>query len=177
IFAQLPWRTRVVEGLLGADLIGFQRTGDATNFVRVVRRLTDLTTRGQVITVPATDDTPERTVRAAAFPISIDSARFDAMARSDEVRARAREIRHDLGDPEVLLLGVDRLDYTKGIRHRIKAYGELLDEGRLAAPRAALVQVASPSRQNVEAYQQLREEVEVLVGRINGEHGQIGAAA
>lgn len=177
IFAQLPWRRQVVEGLLGADLIGFQRGGDASNFVRVVRRLTDLTTKGQVIHCPGTDDAPEREVRAAAFPISIDSSRFDALARRDDVRARAREIRRDLGDPRVLLLGVDRLDYTKGIRHRIKAYGELLEEGRLEVPDAALVQVASPSRENVEAYQQLREEVELLVGRINGEHGQIGAAA
>lgn len=176
IFAQLPWRRQVVEGLLGADLIGFQRTGDAGNFVRVVRRFTDLTTRGPVVTVPGPDG-KERHVRASAFPISIDSSRFDAMARTPEVQARAREIRADLGDPDVVLLGVDRLDYTKGIRHRIKAYGELLEEGRLTVPDAALVQVASPSRQNVEAYQQLREEVEVLVGRINGEFGRIGSAA
>lgn len=171
IFAQLPWRRQVVEGLLGADLIGFQRAGDASNFVRVVRRLTDLSTRGQFVTVG------ERLVRAAAFPISIDSAHFDRLARTPEVVERAKQIRADLGNPDVLLLGVDRLDYTKGIRHRIKAYGELLDEGRLQVPNAALVQVASPSRENVEAYQQLRDEVESLVGRINGEHGQIGAAA
>ncbi|WP_225755140.1 trehalose-6-phosphate synthase [Actinotalea sp. Marseille-Q4924] len=177
IFAQLPWRRQVVEGLLGADLIGFQRAGDAGNFVRVVRRLTDLTTKGQVVHCPGADGAAGREVRAAAFPISIDSSRFDAMARQEDVRARAREIRRDLGDPRVLLLGVDRLDYTKGIRHRIKAFGELLEEGRLGVPDAALVQVASPSRENVEAYQQLREEVELLVGRINGEHGQIGAAA
>jgi alpha,alpha-trehalose-phosphate synthase [UDP-forming] len=176
IFAQLPWRQRVIEGLLGADLLGFQRAGDASNFVRVVRRFTDLPSRGNVVIVP-TADGGTRPVRAAAFPISIDSARFDAMARTPEALARAREIRSDLGDPEVLFLGVDRLDYTKGIRHRIKAYGELLAEDRLSAPDAALVQVASPSRQNVEAYQQLREEVEFLVGRINGEHGHIGASA
>ena len=176
IFAQLPWRQKVIEGLLGADLLGFQRAGDASNFVRVVRRFTDLPSRGNVVTVP-TPDGRHRQVRAAAFPISIDSARFDAMARTPEVTARAREIRADLGDPEVLLLGVDRLDYTKGIRHRIKAYGELLAEDRLRTPEAALVQVASPSRQNVEAYQQLRQEVELLVGRINGEHGRIGASA
>ena len=175
IFAQLPWRRQVVEGLLGADLLGFQRTGDAANFIRVVRRFTDLTTRGPLVSVPGDDG--ERQVRAAAFPISIDSSHFDAMARTPEVRARAAEIRADLGDPELLLLGVDRLDYTKGIRHRIKAYGELLAEGRLTVPDAALVQVASPSRQNVEAYQQLRQEVEILVGRINGEYGRIGSSA
>jgi alpha,alpha-trehalose-phosphate synthase [UDP-forming] len=175
IFAQLPWRRQVVEGLLGADLLGFQRTGDAGNFIRVVRRFTDLTTRGPIVTIRTPDG--ERHVHAAAFPISIDSARVDALARTPEVEARAKEIRSDLGDPEVLLLGVDRLDYTKGIRHRIKAYGELLAEGRLHVPDVAMVQVASPSRENVEAYQHLRQEVETLVGRINGSFGRIGSSA
>jgi len=175
IFAQLPWRTQVVEGLLGADLVGFQRGGDAANFVRVVRRLTDLTTRGQVVTL-STDGKVDRHVRAAAFPISIDSGAFDALARTPQVQARAREIRDELGNPTTLLLGVDRLDYTKGIRHRIKAYGELLEDSRLSASTTTLVQVASPSRENVDAYAQLRDEVELLVGRINGDHGQVGHA-
>jgi trehalose 6-phosphate synthase len=177
IFAQLPWRLQVVEGLLGADLIGFQRGGDAANFVRVVRRLTDMTTRGQVITLTDDEGRVDRHVRAAAFPISIDSHAFDRLARTPEVQARAKEIRTELGDPKVLLLGVDRLDYTKGIRHRIKAFEELLEDGRMTVPDATLVQVASPSRENVGAYQQLREEVEAQVGRINGEHGELGHAA
>ncbi|MBO9553017.1 trehalose-6-phosphate synthase [Cellulomonas sp.] len=175
IFTQLPWRKQVVEGLLGADLVGFQRAGDASNFVRVVRRLTDETTRGQIITLMRHGKV-DRHVRAAAFPISIDSGAFDELARSPEVQERARQIRRELGDPEVLLLGVDRLDYTKGIRHRIKAYGELLDDGRLSPSTTTLVQVASPSRENVGAYQQLRDDVELLVGRINGDHGQVGHA-
>lgn len=177
IFAQLPWRRQVVNGLLGADLIGFQRGGDAANFVRIVRRLTDLTTRGQVITLTDDHGHVDRHVRAAPFPISIDSHAFDALARTPEVQQRAREIRTELGDPRVLLLGVDRLDYTKGIRHRIKAFGELLEDGRLTVPDATLVQVASPSRENVGAYQQLRDDVEVLVGRINGEFGELGHPA
>ena len=175
LFIQLPWRKQVVEGLLGADLIGFQRAGDASNFVRVVRRLTGLTTRGQVITL-SKHGKVDRHVRAAAFPISIDSGAFDELARTAEVQARAKQIRAELGDPEVLLLGVDRLDYTKGIRHRIKAYGELLHDGRLSATSTTLVQVASPSRENVDAYAQLRDEVEQLVGRINGDYGQVGHA-
>ncbi|MEN0127985.1 MAG: trehalose-6-phosphate synthase [Brevundimonas sp.] len=175
LFIQLPWRKQVVEGLLGADLIGFQRAGDASNFVRVVRRLTGLTTRGQVITL-SKHGKVDRHVRAAAFPISIDSGAFDELARSAEVQARAKQIRAELGDPDVLLLGVDRLDYTKGIRHRIKAYGELLHDGRLSATSTTLVQVASPSRENVDAYAQLRDEVEQLVGRINGDYGQVGHA-
>jgi trehalose 6-phosphate synthase/phosphatase len=183
LFQQLPWRRQIVEGLLGADLIGFQRGGDASNFVRAVRRLTGYTTRGPIVTVDGergrggSGGPTGRHVRAAAFPISIDSETFDALARTPEVQARAREIRTELGDPDVVMLGVDRLDYTKGIRHRIKAYGELLDDGRVDAASTTLVQVASPSRENVGAYQELRENVEVLVGRINGEFGELGHSA
>jgi alpha,alpha-trehalose-phosphate synthase [UDP-forming] len=177
IFAQLPWRKQIIEGILGADVVGFQRTSDASNFVRAVRRLTDLTTRGQIVTIPGRHGLPDRHVRAAPFPISIDSNRFDRLARRPDVQQRAREIREELGNPRTLLLGVDRLDYTKGISHRIKAFGELVQDGRLTVPEATLVQVASPSRENVEAYQQLREEVELLVGRINGDFGQLGHPA
>ena len=177
LFGQLPWRRQIVDGLLGADVIGFQRNGDAANFVRAVRRLTDYTTRGPVITMPDAEGRPGRNVRAQAFPISIDSRWFDELARSPEVQARAKEIRADLGDPKTVFLGVDRLDYTKGIRHRIKSYGELLEDGRLDVTGATLVQVASPSRENVGAYQDLREHVEILVGRVNGEFGELGHSA
>jgi trehalose 6-phosphate synthase len=172
LFAQLPWRRQVVEGLLGADLVGFQRRADATNFLRACRRAAGLPTRGQAIGVRDTDGVRE--VHAAAFPISIDSAALEAIARRDEVRKRAEDIRLALGNPDVVLLGIDRLDYTKGILHRLNAYGELLDEGRLG-PRVVLVQVASPSRERVEAYRALRDEVELTVSRINGEHALVGS--
>ncbi len=177
IFAQLPWRRQIVQGLLGADLLGFQRGGDATNFLRACRRTARLATRGSLVRVP---DCPQgdqrggREVRAAAFPISIDSAGFGEIARRADVRARASEIRTALGNPGVVLLGIDRLDYTKGILHRLNAYGEVLSEGRLGLPEAVLVQVASPSRERVEHYRRLRDEVEVTVGRINGKHGEVG---
>lgn len=177
IFAQLPWRRQVIDGLLGADLVGFQRPGDAANFVRSVRRFCDVTTRGTMITRHTRSGTPDRHIRAAAFPISIDSHAFDRLARTPEVQRRAMEIRTELGDPEFMLLGVDRLDYTKGIRHRLRAYEELLIEGRIAVPEVTLVQVASPSRENVGAYQQLRDDVESTIGRINGEFGRLGKAA
>ncbi|HEU5271869.1 MAG TPA: trehalose-6-phosphate synthase, partial [Jatrophihabitans sp.] len=174
IYAQLPWRRQIVEGLLGADLIGFQRLSDATNFLRACRRAAGLSTRASTVRVTAGGT--ERHVRVGAFPISIDSAGFERIARQPEVRGRAREIREALGNPEVLLLGVDRLDYTKGISHRLKAYGELLSDGRLSSPAAKLVLVASPSRERVEQYRALRDEVEVTVGRINGEFGEVGNA-
>ena len=171
IFAQLPWRRPVVEGLLGADLLGFQRRTDAANFLRACRRAVGLTTRGSTVRVGGAGG--PREIHAAAFPISIDAAALDAMARREDVRKRAQEIREALGEPALVLLGVDRLDYTKGILHRLRAYGELLDDGRLG-PRVVLIQVASPSRERVEAYQTLRDEVEVTVGRINGQHGEVG---
>ena len=171
IFAQLPWRRPVVEGLLGADLLGFQRRADASNFLRACRRAARLTTRGPVVRVA--EPTGTREVRAAAFPISIDAAALTEIAQREDVAKRAADIRQVLGEPEIVLLGVDRLDYTKGILHRLRAYGELLREGRLGS-RVVMVQVASPSRERVEAYQELRDEVEVMVGRINGQHGEVG---
>jgi trehalose 6-phosphate synthase len=173
IFAQLPWRRQVIEGLLGSDLVGFQRRADAANFLRACRRATGLTTRGPTVRVAGPDGTRE--VHAAAFPISIDSAALSQMAEREDVRKRAREIRDALGQPEIVLLGVDRLDYTKGILHRLKAYGELLNQVRLGPPQAVLVQVASPSRERVEAYRELRDEVELTVSRINGQHAEVGS--
>jgi trehalose 6-phosphate synthase len=218
IFAQLPWRRQVIEGLVGADLLGFQRQQDATNFMRACRRAAGLSTRGSLIRVPdsrpalagagheaghgpgpdsagspaqgaggprpETDESRQRRwdaagsgsreVRAAAFPISIDTAAYEELAAREDVRARAKEIRQALGDPAIVLLGVDRLDYTKGILHRLRAYGEILDEGTLTVPEAVLVLVASPSRERVEHYRLLRDEVEVTVGRMNGKHAELG---
>ena len=105
------------------------------------------------------------------------SQSFEELAATPEVQARAAQIRDDLGNPKTIMLGVDRLDYTKGIGHRLKAFGELLAEGRLAVEDVTLVQVASPSRERVEAYQQLRDEIELTVGRINGDYGTISHQA
>ncbi|WJL95823.1 trehalose-6-phosphate synthase [Microbacterium sp. ET2] len=169
LFAQLPWRRQVLEGLLGADVIGFQRVQDAGNFARAVRRQLRFDTKATGITVPLQDG-GERLALARAFPISIDAESYIEMARRPEIQARAAEIRASLGNPKKILLGVDRLDYTKGIRHRLKAFGELLEDGRVSVEDVTLVQVASPSRERVEAYVQLRDEIELTVGRINGDH-------
>jgi trehalose 6-phosphate synthase len=174
IFAQLPWRRQIVQGLLGADMLGFQRHGDATNFLQACRRSAGLVTKGSLVRVP-TPDGP-REVRVGTYPISIDTASYEELAGRESVRARAREIREALGNPRVVLLGIDRLDYTKGILHRLNAYRELLDQGRLTFPDAVLILVVSPSRERVEHYRRLRDEIEVTVGRINGEHAELGSA-
>jgi trehalose 6-phosphate synthase len=172
LFQQLPWRRQLLEGLLGADLVGFQLPGGAANFVRLVRQRVGHKTHRDLVYLP-----DGRTVRAAAFPISIDTKGFEELAQSPEVTARAKEIRSALGEPRRIFLGVDRLDYTKGIYARLRAYAELLADGHFDVEDAVFVQVAVPSREQVEEYQRLRDETDRLVGRINGDHGKIGRPA
>jgi len=172
IFAQLPWRRQLVNGLLGADLVGFQRHGDAANFLRACRQAAGMVTGGSIVRLRPPD--VSRNVHTATLPISIDWAGYADLVKNAEVRARALENRKALGDPDVVLLGIDRLDYTKGILHRLNAYGELLSDGRFGSLQTVLVLVASPSRERVEQYRLLRDEVEVSVARINGDHGELG---
>ncbi len=177
LFMQLPWRTEIIRGLLGADLVGFHRPGGAQNFLWLARRLVGLEpSRGAVgvRTRPGVVQVGDRTVRVGAFPISIDSAGLDSLARRKDVQARAKQIREDLGNPKKILLGVDRLDYTKGIDVRLRALHELLENGRIDPEDVAMVQLATPSRERVEHYKQMRGDIEQIVGRINGEFARVG---
>jgi trehalose 6-phosphate synthase len=128
LFMQLPWRTELVRGLLGADLVGFQLPGGARNFLSLARR-------------------------------------------------RAAEIRDELGNPATIVLGVDRLDYTKGIDVRLHALGELYAESRISAEDVVMVQLATPSRERVEHYQRMRHDIEQAVSWVNGEFGRVGHPA
>jgi len=169
LFQQLPWRNQILEGLLGADLVGFQVTGGAQNFLRLVRaRLRHEIHRDEIRLNDG------RTIVARAYPISIDSLAMGELAASEATAVRAAEIRHDLGDPKVLFLGVDRLDYTKGLLARMRALGELFHDEVLDVNEVAFVQVATPSRERVDEYRQLRDDMDRLVGRINGDLGRIG---
>ncbi len=172
LFQQLPWRRQLLEGLLGADLIGFQLPGGAANFVRLVRQRVGHKTHRDLVYLP-----DGRTVRAEAFPISIDYKGFEKLSRSDSVQERAVEIREALGGPDIMFLGVDRLDYTKGIHARLRAFAELIRDGELDVESSVFVQVATPSREKVEEYRVLRDEIDRLVGHINGDLGRIGRPA
>ena len=99
------------------------------------------------------------------------------MARSKAIRQRAAQIREELGNPATIVLGVDRLDYTKGIDVRLRALGELYADGRITADNVVMVQLATPSRERVEHYQRMRNDIEQAVGRINGEFGRVGHPA
>lgn len=177
LFMQLPWRAEIVRGLIGADLIGFHRPGGAQNFLWLARTLVGLEPSRGAVGVrsrPGMMQVGNRTVRVGAFPISIDAAGLDGLARTKQVVERAAQVRRDLGNPKTLLLGVDRLDYTKGIDLRLQAMHELLHEGRVRPEDVTFVQLATPSRERVEHYQRMRGEIEQMVGRINGEFARVG---
>ena len=177
IFMQMPWRTEIIEGLLGADLVGFHLAGGAQNFLLLARRLAGAETSRASIGVRARFgevDLGHRKVKVGAFPISIDSAELDLRARDANIRRRAKEIRAELGNPRKILLGVDRLDYTKGIEGRLRAFAELLAEGRAKRDDTVLIQLATPSRERVDSYRLLRNDIEQQVGHINGEYSEVG---
>jgi len=175
LFMQLPRRADLLRGILGADLVGFQTVVGADNFARLCARVLGAeVTPGEHGAQILLDG---RTTRAGAFPISIDVNEMEDLARNPDVVVRAKRLRADLGDPEKVILGVDRLDYTKGIEHRLKAYRELLTDGRVKVEDTIMVQVAVPSRERVEHYKMLRDKVEREVGRINGEFARVGAPA
>lgn len=173
LFMQLPWRTRIVEGLLGADLVGFQTPGGVRNFQLLAHRLTGapISRSRQEVTVG------RRTVKLGSFPISIDSRALDELSRTDAVVKRAAQVREDLGNPKKIILGVDRLDYTKGIDVRLRAFHELLTEERITPGDTVMIQLATPSRERVDHYQRMRDEIELAVGRINGEFAKVGRPA
>ncbi|MBC9226126.1 trehalose-6-phosphate synthase [Aeromicrobium sp. 636] len=169
LFQQLPWRRQILEGLLGADLVGFQMPGGAQNFARLVRQRVGHRTVKDTVFLP-----DGRKVIAKAYPISIDARGFEQLSRTPEVIARAQEIRDSLGNPRHVLIGIDRLDYTKGLPQRLRAFGELVSDGVIDVDDAVFVQVATPSRERVQQYRILRDDINRLVGRINGDMGRIG---
>lgn len=169
LFMQLPWRRQILEGLLGADLIGFQVHSDATNFARIARRLTSADGTSTNLSFEG------RVVRLGAYPISVDCAQISEMVANPAIRARATAIRLELGNPTTVLLGVDRLDYTKGIGQRIRAVSELYADGFLVPGEHVMVQIAVPSRESDAHYEDERRSLEQLVSGANGDQGHVGS--
>jgi trehalose 6-phosphate synthase len=165
IFGRLPWREEVVRGLLGADVVGFQTRQSVLNFARSARAFGGATGPAEALHVDG------RIVRAESVPIAIDTADFRSLAVDHSTVDASHRLREELGNPEHILLGVDRLDYTKGIDIRLRAFETLLEQRPDLLGKVVLVQVAVPSREGVGEYQVIRERVEQLVGRINGAFG------
>ena len=169
LFGILPWRGELLEGLLGADVIGFHTREYVDHFLDSVDRYTD----HSVDRVRGTVRLERRTVRVLPAPIGISVDRLQALSASEGVVEEMRDIRQRLGERRVLL-GVDRLDYTKGIPERMRAFGRLLDEDPSLRERLVFLQIMVPSRTDVAAYAELKEQIDQLVGEINGRHGVTG---
>ncbi len=172
IYARLPWREQVLWGLLGSDVISFHTDEYRGNFLRsVARQLGDsgLQVRGSSVVLP-----DGRVVTTATAPISIDAGEFAALAGAPEVKQGIGALEEQFSG-RTLLLGVDRLDYTKGIIERLLAVEMLLERSPELRTRVAFLQLAVPSRDDVREYRQLRGIVEQHVGRINGMYTQPGS--
>jgi trehalose 6-phosphate synthase/phosphatase len=172
IFLKLPWRFQILEALLDYDLIGFQTPRDLCNVLRCVQMLKEKTRvlgKGIVRRIAM----PEREVRAGAFPIGIDFREFSDLASGDEAVRLSRMIRSHFPDRK-LVIGVDRLDYTKGIPEKLLGFANALERYPDLKGRISLIQVVVPSRTDVPEYQTLKVEIERLVGEINGRFSQVG---
>ena len=172
IYAKLPWRFQVLKALLEFDLIGFQTVRDRRNFVQCVRSfLHDVEVENigplHILHVGSRD------IRVGSFPISIDFDDFVRRAESQEVAESAWYIHENLPKRK-LILGVDRLDYTKGIPLRLESFRMFLRRHPELHTKVTLIQIVVPSRVYIPRYQNLKEEIERLVGEINGELSQSG---
>src|SRR5687767_7355033 len=163
LFRTLPERDELLRGLLGADLVGFHTPAYLRHFAASLTQILGLNV--DIDRVQLAD----REVRLGVFPMGIDVATFNDLAKDPGVQAEVQALR---GDGTVrLVVGVDRLDYTKGIPRRLLSFEKMLQDHPDLRERVRLVQVAVPSRTNVEAYQEFRALVDGLVGRINGDFG------
>lgn len=167
IYRYLPWRTEILEGLLGADLIGFHTYGYTRHFLSSLLRLLGLEQEfGQVMV-------EGRPVNVETFPLGIDVDRFARAAEDPATVTELEDLRRRIGGGKVIL-SVDRLDFTKGIPERLQSYGRFLEQYPEWRGQVTLIAIAVPSRVRVAEYQALKREVDELVGRINGQFGQPG---
>ena len=171
IFARVPWRQEILLGMLGADVVSFHAERYRDNFVRACASLladVGVQVDGSTVVLP-----DQRRVSTTAAPISIDTAEHRRLAADPATAAQIAGLR-DQFQGRSLLLGVDRLDYTKGIVERLLAVEALLERRQDLRTKVAFLQVAVPSRDNVNEYRSLRAAVEGHIGRINGRFTEPG---
>jgi len=168
ILGILPWRTDLIEAMLKYDLVGFQTQRDKDNFMRCMERHTvlDYQDEGKLTLVSNSN----RRTAVGVFPISIDVDEFERLAMSSDVIERAGQLRKNLPDCQIIL-GVDRLDYSKGIPLRLEAYRTFLERFKSVHGRVAMIQVVVPSRDSIPEYRDVKAEIENLVTEINGSFG------
>ena len=167
VFRLLPWREEILTGLLEADLLGFHTYSYVQNFLMTVRRLLSLNhTLGKIIV-------GNHLAKIDSFPIGIDYQRFVNAETKPKVQASIRNLSKKLGKTRKIL-SIDRLDYTKGVLHRLKGFDLFLKSYPEFKEKVTLVLVAVPSRIKVQQYQSLKRNIDQLIGKINGDHGTLG---
>ncbi len=167
LFRLLPWRNEILHGLLGADLIGFHTYDYVRHFLSSVCRLAGTEHYLGKLSI---DD---RVVKVDAFPMGINYRLYSTAPTTHNVKNEIESIRSEVGDRKIVI-SIDRLDYTKGILHRLEAFDLFLSEKPEYRGQVTMIMVAVPSRTRVEHYKQLRDQLEQLIGRVNGEYGSIG---
>jgi trehalose 6-phosphate synthase/phosphatase len=172
-FQRLPYRREILRALLAYDMIGFQTPADLQNFLDAVSHLADATEIRRSHSGLAMITTKERICRAGVFPISIDFDEFSREADKPAVVQEAEAIREEYPG-QTLILGIDRLDYTKGIPQRLRAYRTLLEENPHLLGTVVLMQIMVPSRGDIGEYGDLKSDIEQLIGEINGRFSRIG---
>jgi trehalose 6-phosphate synthase/phosphatase len=161
VFRLLPWRKAILQGMLGADLLGFHTYNDVRHFVSAVTHIVGYpATRGVI-------ETEDRSVQVDAFPMGIDYDKYATLAASPQVQAIEAEYREALRSSRVIL-SIDRLDYSKGIPQRLRAFEMFLKGKTEFHEQVTMVMIVVPSRDQVEKYKKLKEEIDEIVGRING---------
>ncbi len=165
VFRTLPWRRQVLEGLLGANVVGFHTASYAQSFCYTCSAVLGLEFTAESVVIDG------RPVAVGAFPIGIDASAFAGLAESREVVARAEEFRTEAEGRRVVL-SVDRLDYTKGIIRRLLSIERMLERHPELGGQVHILQLAVPTRENVDCYAEYRSAVNELVGRINGRFGE-----
>ena len=165
-FRLLPWRRELLNGMLGADFLGFHTYDDMRHFLSSVNRLAGLGNSNGTIKVK------NRLIKADALPMGIDYEKYAASAQDPETLAREARYRESIGTVK-LILSIDRLDYSKGIPQRLRAFELFLSKYPDFKEKVSLFMVVVPSRDSVSKYKQLKEEIDLLVGRINGQFSKL----
>lgn len=167
IFRLLPWREEILHGLLGADLLGFHTYDYVRHFISSARRILRLEHNLGVMSYRG------RQVKAEVFPMGIDYKRYGSALAKKNIKNEMKEILERVPKTKIIL-SVDRLDYTKGIPERLKAFNLFLQERPEYKEKVTLILIVAPSRTGVETYLDLRREINELVSTINGDHGSLG---
>ncbi len=163
-FRILPQRVEILRGLLGADLIGMHTYDYTYNYLRSVRRILGIESHAGTVRMR------DHNVRVEAHPLGIDTDEFREKAYSENAERFLTQLKRTIGDRQVIL-GVDRLDYTKGLLLKLQAFERLLERSPRWAERVLFMQLAVPTRAGIDTYQDLKSEVERRVSEINGIYG------